>query len=218
MKVMRTLYKEATCELHISKSRFIAYAKPVETESEATAYIEHLKKKHWDAAHHVPVYVLGEQFSIQRYSDDGEPSGTAGVPILELMKKEGLTQLVCVVVRYFGGVKLGTGGLVRAYTQSAKQAIEAACIVERKPFMQIKCTYDYALHGKIQNVLTAYEGVIIKESEFLERVCTSVYVAPDRIEDFCNALIEVTSAQVDLQNGDEVYLTIHDGMVMKGEF
>lgn len=176
-----------------------------------------LKKNHWDAAHNVPVYVLGEQFSIQRYSDDGEPSGTAGVPILDLMKKEGLTNLVCVVTRYFGGVKLGTGGLVRAYTQSAKQAIEAACIVDRVSFMIVRCTYDYALHGKIQNTLTSYVGVIVKASEFSEHVCTSVYVDIEGVEHFCNTLIEITSAQVDLQRGDIVYLTILDGMVMRGD-
>ena len=215
---MRTLYKEAICELQINKSRFIAYAKPIETEAEALMYIEQIKKKHWDAAHHVPVYVLGEQLSIQRYSDDGEPSGTAGVPILDLMKKEGLTNLICVVTRYFGGVKLGTGGLVRAYTQSAKQAIEASCIVERIPFMIVSCTYDYALHGKIQNTLTSYEGVIVKASEFLEHVCTSVYVNIEEVDPFCKTLIEVTSAQVDLERGDVVYLTILDGMVMKGAY
>lgn len=214
---MRTIYKEATVELHISKSRFIAYAKPVETEIEATTFIEHIKKKHWDATHNVPVYVLGEHFNIQRYSDDGEPSGTAGVPVLDLIKKEGLTNLICVVTRYFGGVKLGTGGLVRAYTQSAKQAIEAACIVERMNYVIVNCTYAYALHGKVQNILSTYEGVIIKESAFFEQVCTSVYVRPESIESFTNALVEVTSAQIDLQSGDEVYLTILDGMVLKGE-
>lgn len=217
MKGMRTVYNEATCESLISKSRFIAYVKPVESESEAVVYIEQIKKRHWDAAHHVPVYVIGEQFSVQRYSDDGEPSGTAGVPILDLIKKEGLTNIVCVVVRYFGGIKLGTGGLVRAYTQSAKQAIESALIVEKRPFLTMRCTYDYTLHGKVQNALINDESVIIKSSEFFEQVSTEVYINPESMDQFSTHIIEVTAAQINLQKGDEVYITIREGMVMKGE-
>ena len=122
----RTLRREASKEIVIKKSRFIGYGKPVESEAEAAAFIEAIKKKHWDATHNCSAYVIGERDEIQKQSDDGEPSGTAGKPILEVIKAQGLKNTVIVVTRYFGGIMLGAGGLIRAYTDGAVAAIEAA--------------------------------------------------------------------------------------------
>ena len=114
-----TLAREAEAEIMEKRSRFIATVKPVETEAEALAFLEGLRKTYWDATHNVYAYIL-EENNIMRYSDDGEPSGTAGLPVLDMLKKEGLTNLIVVVTRYFGGILLGTGGLVHAYSKSAK--------------------------------------------------------------------------------------------------
>ncbi|GKT37685.1 Impact family like protein, partial [Aduncisulcus paluster] len=149
----KTIFDYGEAEDIINKSRFIGYAKPVETEEEAVAFVEEIKKKHKDATHNVPVYLVGEKFEIQRYSDDGEPSGTAGVPVLSMLKNEGITNLALVITRYFGGIKLGTGGLVRAYTHAAKIAVEAARVVEKKVYRELHVVLDYTLHGKFQNFL-----------------------------------------------------------------
>ena len=130
MKLYKTVAKEATAEQIIEKSRFITYVKPVSTKEEADEFIAAIKKKHKDATHNVPAMVLGEKFQVQWASDDGEPQGTSGAPIVQMLVQEGITNVVIVVTRYFGGIKLGTGGLVRAYTGSAKLGLEAAGIYE----------------------------------------------------------------------------------------
>ena len=128
----KTLAKAGSDEIIIEKSRFIGYCAPVSSEEEALEFIEKIKKKHYDATHNVFAYVVGLDNNIQRYNDDGEPSGTAGVPILEVIKKEDLRNVVIVVTRYFGGIKLGTGGLIRAYTKGAKIALDAGIIIKKK--------------------------------------------------------------------------------------
>ena len=128
MKLYSTVAKEASAEQTIEKSRFITYVRPVSTREEADAFIAEIKKKHKDATHNVPAMVIGEGFQIQWASDDGEPQGTSGAPIVQMLVQEGITNVAVVVTRYFGGIKLGTGGLVRAYTSSAKLGLEAAGI------------------------------------------------------------------------------------------
>lgn len=147
------------------KSKFIGYIKHIETEEEATAFISEIKGKHWDARHNVYAYVIGENGAIQRSTDDGEPSGTAGRPVLEVIKGENLTNVVVVVTRYFGGVLLGTGGLVRAYGRAAKMAIEAAKIVRSVKMKMIAICADYELMGKIQNYLIQ-KNVLIDHIEY----------------------------------------------------
>lgn len=147
------------------KSKFIGYIKHIETEEEATAFISEIKGKHWDARHNVYAYVIGENGAIQRSTDDGEPSGTAGRPVLEVIKGENLTNVVVVVTRYFGGVLLGTGGLVRAYGRAAKMAIEAAKIVRPVKMKMIAICADYELMGKIQNYLIQ-KNVLIDHIEY----------------------------------------------------
>lgn len=163
----------------IEKSTFIGYAKPVKTEEEALTFIQEIKKKHRDATHNVPAYVLGENNEIQRCNDDGEPSGTAGVPVLEVIRKENLRDVAVVVTRYFGGIKLGTGGLVRAYTKGAKIALEAAGMIQQVLYQVMTLSVDYTLLGMLQNQLRLqrYE---VKETIYDELVHLHVWV---RVED-----------------------------------
>ena len=160
-------YSEA--EQVVEKSRFITYTKPVYDENEAAEFIARIKKLNYDASHNVSAYVIGESSDIKRYSDDGEPSGTAGMPMLDVMLKKGITNTCVVITRYFGGIKLGTGGLVRAYTESTKMGLEASKIVEYREMRcySITCTYDLA--PKIQYRLKGSD-VIIKDTEYLEKV------------------------------------------------
>ena len=146
----RTITNFGQDEIIIEKSTFIGYAKPVTNEEEALAFIQEIKKKHRDATHNVPAYVLGENNEIQRCNDDGEPSGTAGVPVLEVLKKEDVRNVAVVVTRYFGGIKLGTGGLVRAYTKGAKIALEAAGIVRQVLYQVMSLSIEYTLLGSVR--------------------------------------------------------------------
>jgi uncharacterized YigZ family protein len=198
-------------ERTIEKSRFIGYVCPISMEDEAVAFIEKIKKKHWDATHNVPVYVLGDNYHIQKYSDDGEPSGTAGVPILEMLKKEGITNVCIVITRYFGGIKLGTGGLVRAYTQSAKDALEAGIVVDKQVNTILCVAFDYHHHGKVQNALIHDEDVIINASRFSDIIEMDLYVKPEKEQEICTQLIELTSGSVKIENKGECLLTLCEG-------
>ena len=148
----KTVAKQAEAEQIIEKSRFIAYVKPVETKEEADEFIASIKAMHKSATHNVPAFVIGDQFQLQWASDDGEPQGTSGAPMVQMLVKEGITNVVIVVTRYFGGIKLGTGGLVRAYTSSAKLGLEAAGICEVKEMAVMKYKVDYSFLSKIQNM------------------------------------------------------------------
>ena len=150
MELYKTVRKQAEATQIIEKSRFIAHVKPVETREEAEAFIAEIRKKHKDATHNVPAMVLGDKSQIQWASDDGEPQGTSGAPMVQMMVKEGLANLVVVVTRYFGGIKLGTGGLVRAYTSSAKLGIEAAGVCSVQEVCRMTVRTDYTYLAKLQ--------------------------------------------------------------------
>lgn len=211
----KTIFEYGEAEDIINKSRFIGYAKPVESEDEAVAFVEEIKKKHKDATHNVPVYLVGEKFQVQRYSDDGEPSGTAGVPVLSMLKNEGITNIAVVITRYFGGVKLGTGGLVRAYTHAAKIAVDAARVVDKKVYQEIHVHLDYTLHGKFQNFLMNNEVYLIKDTVYLDNVNTIVYIEPDHLEDFKAKIVDMTNGKVQIDEMDETFLTILDGKAVE---
>lgn len=211
----KTIFEYGEAEDIINKSRFIGYAKPVESEEEAIQFVDEIKKKHKDATHNVPVYLVGEKFEVQRYSDDGEPSGTAGVPVLSMLKNEGITNIAVVVTRYFGGIKLGTGGLVRAYTHAAKIAVEAARVVEKKVYREVHVLLDYTLHGKFQNFLMNNEAYLLKDTIYLDNVNTVVYIEPDLIEDFQTKVVDMTNGKVEIQEHDDVFLTILDGKAVE---
>lgn len=152
MKLYSTVRAEASAEQIIEKSRFIAYVSPAETREEADEFIAAIRKKHKDATHNVPAMVLGDKFQIQWGSDDGEPQGTSGAPIVQMLVAQGITNVVVVVTRYFGGIKLGTGGLVRAYTSSAKLGLEAAGICDVCERQVMTYALDYTYLAKLQNM------------------------------------------------------------------
>lgn len=163
------------------KSRFISYAMPVYTEEEAISFLSSIRKKHYDATHNCYAYILGENSEIQRSSDDGEPSGTAGIPILEVLKKENLTNTIIIVTRYFGGIMLGAGGLIRAYTEGAAKAVSEAGIAEVKAYAVYSIETNYSNLGKIQ-----YEApkkdYIIRDIEYTEAVTIKI-LTPTEIKD-----------------------------------
>lgn len=148
----KTVVKEAQAEQIIEKSRFIAYVKPVESKEEADDFIASIRAEHKAATHNVPAFVIGDQFQLQWASDDGEPQGTSGAPMVQMLVKEGITNVAIVVTRYFGGIKLGTGGLVRAYTSSAKLGLEAAGVCQVKEMAVMQFRIDYSYLSKMQNL------------------------------------------------------------------
>ena len=193
MELYRTIRKEASETQIIEKSRFIAHAKPVESREEAEEFIARIKGQYKDATHNVPAMVIGEGSQIQWASDDGEPQGTSGAPMVQMMVSEGLTNLVVVVTRYFGGIKLGTGGLVRAYTSSAKLAIEAAgiCSVEEVSRLSVKIDYTYL--ARIQQM-----DINIGNIEYGEKVVIEVLTPSEKEEEMKNILANITSGSAEI--------------------
>ncbi|MDL4839209.1 YigZ family protein [Aquibacillus rhizosphaerae] len=202
-----TVKQEGSDEVVIQKSRFIGYVKRVETEEEAQLFIHSIKKKHHDATHNCSAYMIGERDQIQKANDDGEPSGTAGVPILEVIKKRQLKDTAVVITRYFGGTKLGAGGLIRAYSSTTSQAINTTGVVERRLMKEIFVTADYSLLGKLENVLIN-SSYILDHIEYLDTVRLSIFVEEGKQEEFTNWIIDLTSNQVELADGTTKYLEI----------
>ncbi len=192
-------------EIIIQKSRFITHVFRATSEEEAQAFIMDIKKKHKDATHNCSAYLIGENDQIQKANDDGEPSGTAGVPILEVLKKRKLKDTAVVVTRYFGGIKLGAGGLIRAYGKSASEGITATGIVERKLMTVIGVTIDYTFLGKIENELRS-SPYQLKEIHYLESVEIDVYVETKNIESYKDWMTELTNGQGILKEKEAVYL------------
>jgi len=206
----RTVAREAEITLVEKKSKFIARIKPVNTQEEAEAFIEEVRKTHWNATHNVPAYILGMNQEIQKYSDDNEPSGTAGLPMLEVLKAHQVVNCVVVVTRYFGGTLLGRGGLVRAYSGAVREALQAAGVVRMVPAHKVAITVDYVHSGKIQNELLT-QGVTLVDTEYLERVTFHVILFPHEREGLRQIVQEFTSNDFDWIEGDEVYRTITNG-------
>lgn len=192
-------------EITIQKSRFIAYVNRVESVEEALAFIEKIKKQNWNATHNCSAYMIGEHDEIQKANDDGEPSGTAGLPILEVIKKRGLKDTVIVVTRFFGGIKLGAGGLIRAYGKSASEGLTAAGIVERRLMKVVTASIDYTWLGKIENELhSSIYG--IKEIRYAENVEVDVFVEEQAVQAFCGWMTELTNGQAAYKEGDVLYM------------
>ncbi|MGI6776605.1 MAG: YigZ family protein [Acetivibrionales bacterium] len=206
-KEYRTVSKLAEAEIEEKKSRFIATVKPVSTEEEAQEFINEMKKRYWDATHNVYAYYIEGEAAIQKFSDDGEPSGTAGLPVLEVLKKAQVQDLVVVVTRYFGGTLLGAGGLVRAYSRSASAGIEAAGIVKKQLCIQAVVIVEYALLGKIQNLLSA-NNYMVKDIVYGQDAEMIVYVPVDCIERFRQLVDDATNASAVIEIGEELYVGI----------
>ncbi|MCM3443773.1 YigZ family protein [Metabacillus halosaccharovorans] len=192
-------------EIIIQKSRFICYVERVTTEEEAIEFIQKIKKKHYDANHNCSAYLIGENDHIQKANDDGEPSGTAGVPMLEVLKKKKLKDTVVVVTRYFGGIKLGTGGLIRAYGKSVSEGIQATGMVERKLMRIMNTNIDYTWLGKVENELRS-STYLLKEIHYLNVVNVEAYVEEEKKTDFIKWMTELTNGKGDTSEGDVVYL------------
>ena len=188
-----TLLKQATVELVEKKSVFIGHAKPVETETEAADFVSLIRKKHSDATHNVFAYMLNGG-SIARYSDDGEPQGTAGIPVLDIIKKGGFCDAVIVVTRYFGGTLLGAGGLVRAYSAVAKLAVDAAGIVTYEKFSEITLKCNYTDHGKLAPVLADKE-IICDGTEFTDSVKIKLAIPQRVLNAFKKRVSDITAGR-----------------------
>lgn len=179
MKEYKTVEFESKDEFVEKKSRFIGYVKPVKTQEEATNFINSIKSKHWDATHNVSAFVLREN-NIQRSSDDGEPSGTAGVPTLYVLLKENLVDVCVVVTRYFGGTLLGAGGLIRAYSHASKIAVEAGHIITMAPCKILSVSVDYSFYDRL-NILLSDFNANIENSEFTDNVAVTFSIRENTV-------------------------------------
>lgn len=201
----RTVKQQGEDEIIINKSRFIASVKRTETEEEALEFIQHIKQVHASATHNCSAYLIGEHDQIQKANDDGEPSGTAGVPMLEVLKKQGLKDTTVVVTRYFGGIKLGGGGLIRAYGRSASAGVAAAGTVERRLHSTMHVTVDYTALGKVENEVRQsvwpLDGI-----EYGEQVTLSISVPVTEVGEFTHWAADLTNGQADVVEGKQKFL------------
>ncbi|WP_032121892.1 YigZ family protein [Clostridium amazonitimonense] len=202
-----TVKQEAMDEFEERKSLFIGYTKRVETEDDAKAFINVIKSKHKDATHNVYAYIVGQNLEIQRYSDDGEPQGTAGIPILEVIKKSGVTDCVVVVTRYFGGILLGAGGLVRAYTKGASMAIKEAGLVEKVDGLLLRIIIDYDLLGKIQYICNQNQWYI-EDTQYTDKVELNIYCELTLRDTIEKQIVEAT-------NGKAIIVKEQEGIFFK---
>ncbi|AFC27550.1 YvyE [Paenibacillus mucilaginosus 3016] len=201
----RTVRAFGTAEIVIKKSRFIGFAKPVTTEEEAVAFIEGIKKEHWNATHNCSAYMIGERDEIQKASDDGEPSGTAGKPILEIIKNQGLKNVVVVVTRYFGGIMLGAGGLIRAYTDGAVAGLAAAEQVYQVLHREIRVEIDYTWLGKVENELRG-RGTLLGETAFADKVTLLCLPKETEADAFIAWMTDLTQGQGVILQGESRYV------------
>ncbi|HAG69263.1 MAG TPA: YigZ family protein [Lachnospiraceae bacterium] len=197
MKTVKVLYKGGQGEIEEKKSRFIATLMPVSTEEEAQDFINGMKKKFWDARHNCSAFVIGDNAELTRCSDDGEPSGTAGRPMLEILKGSGVRNAAVVVTRYFGGVLLGTGGLVRAYGDAVKAGLENCVVIERTNGVLCYLKTDYALLAKLLHILET-PPFVIKEAIYEERVEFMVLVPEDELKEAEKRITEASGAKAEL--------------------
>ena len=199
----KTLRNAASDEFIIHKSRFIGYASPAQTEEEALAFLQSIRIKHKDATHNCYAYVIGRNAGVMRYSDDGEPGGTAGMPMLQVLQREGMNNIVCVVTRYFGGILLGAGGLVRAYTKGAKIAVDAAGKSMKRVWtvLYVPCPYPFYERVKLE---TESCGGIIRSTDFGSEVELELLFPQAKAPEFLARLTDMTAGTVEaMETGTE---------------
>lgn len=214
MKSYSTVLLSASDEIIIEKSRFIGHSFHVEDVDQAEAIIKDTKKKYYDATHNCFAYILNEDMSIVKANDDGEPSSTAGVPMLEIMKKSNITNTLIIATRYFGGIKLGASGLIRAYAKTAQIALKANRIVSKKVFTKIVLKIDYSLIGKIQKFLETKQ-IIYDTPNFTDKVEIVMYETDEKIIELQKELLDLTNANCKLDIGNKLYLDFVDGKYLK---
>lgn len=206
----KTVYEGGTGEIVEKKSRFIANVRPVQTEDEALAFIEEMKKKYWDARHNCSAYILGERQEQMRCSDDGEPSQTAGKPMMDVLAGAGLTNTAVVVTRYFGGTLLGTGGLVRAYSAAVQEGLKNSRIITKYWGTELLVGTDYNGIGKLQ-YLFGQRQIPLLDAEYAEKVQFTVLVPISRVQEIRKAVTEATSGQAAVEEKRSLYFAEVDG-------
>ena len=209
---MKKIISGGTGEFTDKKSRFIANIYHIEDEDMAVKIIEQLRKKYWDARHNCYAYVLGGKSEIQRFSDDDEPSGTAGKPILEVITGNECENCLCVVTRYFGGTLLGTGGLIRAYTKSTKEGIKESMVIEKCLGVMLSLTCDYTTSGKIQ-YLTATEHIPVLDTVYTDNVTFEMIVPVEEVGSVEKKFMEASMGKAVLKKGEETYYAEIDGKI-----
>jgi uncharacterized YigZ family protein len=213
MKSGKIVYKEGTGEIVEKKSRFIASIFPAENEEEALMYIAQIRKKHYDARHNCFAYIIGENQEIERCSDDGEPSGTAGRPMLDMLKGQDIHNVVAIVTRYFGGTLLGTGGLVRAYTAAMKEGLSACVLMEQKSGYRVSIHTDYNDLGKIQYILRTL-GLTELDTVYSDNVEMVLLIPEEKIEEAERELTEKTAGKAKVERQERQHYGIADGEVV----
>lgn len=208
----KTVYEGGEGEIVEKKSRFIATVRPVQTEEEALAFIEEMKKKYWDARHNCYVYSVGKNREYTRCSDDGEPSGTAGRPMLDVILGEDIYNVAAVVTRYFGGILLGTGGLVRAYSRSLQEGLAASIVIEKTYGISMEVVTDYTGIGRIQYI-AGEQKLPILDSEYTDRVVLHLLVPADQIAFVEKAITEGTNGRAKMKKEKDLYYSVIDGEV-----
>lgn len=211
---LKFIYRGGEDEIVEKKSRFIGQVFPVSTEEEALKLIEQTRKKYWDARHNCYAYILGEYGEITRCTDDGEPAGTAGRPILEVLQGEGIQDVLLIVTRYFGGTLLGTGGLVRAYSQAAKAGLSASQVLEKVRGHQLTIHTDYNGIGKLQYI-TAQSGIPVMDTQYGESVTMVLAVPIEDSDKLVKQITEATAGQAQIEGLEEiVHYAVADGKVI----
>lgn len=200
----RTIRQSGMKEIVIKKSRFLGHVQPVETEEEAVRFVDAIRKEHAAATHNCWAYMVGERDQFQKQSDDGEPSGTAGKPILEVIKNQGMKNIAIVVTRYFGGIMLGAGGLIRAYTDGAVAAIEAGEPVYKVLHREVNVEIDYHWLGKLENELHL-KGIVRGESQFTDKVSLLCLPLSEQTDAFVDWITDLTQGQARITRGEALY-------------
>lgn len=202
-----TIKANGFCEIEIKKSRFICSLFRVTSESQAKEQIQRIKKEHWKASHNCSAFVLGERNEIQRSSDDGEPSGTAGIPMLEVLKKQDVSNVLAVVTRYFGGTKLGAGGLIRAYTHAVSEGLSQIGLVKGVLQKEVSVTLSYSLLSKLEHFIE-YSNYLIKNIDYAQDVTVYCLVQTEEVKTFESEIINLLNNQCSLKIGAERYTEI----------
>lgn len=207
IEAFQTVFEGGIGEIILKKSRFIASVAPAETEEAALAFIEEIKKKYWDASHNCSAYLIGATNSIMRCSDDGEPSKTAGKPMLDVLKAKNLTNIVVVVTRYFGGTLLGTGGLVKAYQSAVIEGLNHSILIKKELGNHLMLTTDYNLIGKIQYYI-AQEAIPILSSDYSDIVKLNILISPSKTQAFQKKIAELTNGSAIINEIEKVYFSL----------
>jgi len=205
LKPYKTFMQRSQDEFIVNKSRFIGYGCPVETEEEALKFLNEIRTKHKDATHNCYAYIIGSNMGIMRYSDDGEPGGTAGLPIIEVLKARGVTNCVVVVTRYFGGILLGAGGLVRAYSQGAAAAVNACGVGVIHPTARYIMEIPYPSLGRVEYFLKS-QPVIVEDKAFSDAIVMTLIVKNEDEEKFVEDIISATDGKIEPIRMEEMYL------------